>query len=179
MITRHLAAAIVVIAGLPTRPPADISLAIIEYRVLQPVGQVRLTTGFVHDPETQKAMYAHLASLDQKGIILIAGDSVRHFTRRETIGTHSVETTIMIYPAVGHGYRGGLATADIIVSVDGRKEIDCPYDSGPIELADLDIRPLESMISILGSYDSKDVRGSVNLNTDETIDAKWLERNAK
>jgi hypothetical protein len=179
MRTRYLAAAVVVIAGLPTRATADISLAIIEYRLLQPVGQVRLTTGFVHDPETQKAMYTDLASFDRKGIILIAGDSVRHFTRRETIGTHSVETTITVYPAVGHGYRGGLPTADVIVTVDGRKKIDCPYDRGPIELADLDILPLEGMISILGSYDDKQVRGSISLNSSETIDTQWLERRTR
>src|SRR5216110_3325495 len=146
--TRTLAAALSVIALLPTSPAADVTFAIIEYRVLQRVGQVRLTTGFVHDPATQMAMFADLESFDRQGIILIAGGSVRHFNRRETIGSHTVETAISVYPAVGHGYRGGLATADVIVTVDGRKKIDCPYDQGPIELAELDILPLEDMISI-------------------------------
>ena len=73
--------------------------------------------------------FADLASLDRQGIILIAGGSVRQFSRRETIGPHTVETAISVYPAVGHGYRGGLATAGVIVTVDGRKKIDCPYDT--------------------------------------------------
>ena len=161
MRTRTLAAAVIVIALLPTRPAADVTFAIIEYRVLQQVGQVRLTTGFVHDPATQKAVFADLASFDRQGIILIAGGSVRQFSRRETIGSHTVETAISAYPAVGHGYRGGLATAFVIVTVDGRKKIDCPYDQGPIELAELDILPLEGTISITGSYDDKELPGNL------------------
>ena len=81
MRTRTLAAAVIVIALLPTRPAADVTFAIIEYRVLQQVGQVRLTTGFVHDPATQKAVFADLASFDRQGIILIAGGSVRRWLR--------------------------------------------------------------------------------------------------
>ena len=179
MRTRTLAAAVIGIAVLPTRPTADVTLAIIEYRVLQPVGQIRLTTGFVHDPETQKAMLADLASVDRQGIILIGGNSVRQFNRREAIGPHTVETTISVYPAVGHGYRGGLATAYVIVTVDGRKKIDCPYDQGRIELADLVILPLEGMISILGSYDDKPVRGMISLDSNQTIDTPWLDRHAR
>jgi len=177
--TRTLAAAISVIALLPTSPAADVTFAIIEYRVLQRVGQVRLTTGFVHDPATQMGMFADLESFDRQGIILIAGGSARHFKRRETIGSHTVETAISVYPAVGHGYRGGLATADVIVTVDGRKKIDCPYDQGPIELAELDILPLEDMISITGSYDDKEVRGGISLDSTQTIDTPWLERHVR
>jgi len=179
MRTRTLAAAVIGIAVLPTRPTADVSLAIIEYRVLQPVGQVRLTTAFVHDAEIQKAILANLASSDRQGIILIAGDSVQQFNRREAIGSHTVETAISVYPAVGHGYRGGLATAYIIVTVDGKNKIDCPYDQGPIELADLGILPLEGMISISGSYDDKPVRGMISLDSSQTIDTPWLERHAR
>src|SRR5256885_5428850 len=109
--------------------------------------------------------FADLASLDRQGIILIAASSVRQFSRRETIGPHTVETAISVYPAVGHGYRGGLATAGVIVTVDGRKKIDCPYDQGPIELAELDILPLEGTISITGSYDDKEVRGGIPLDS--------------
>jgi hypothetical protein len=179
MRTGTLAAAVIVIALVPTKPTADVSLALIEYRVLQRLGQVRLTTGFVHDPKTQEAMLADLASFDRQGIILIGGDSVRQFSRRETIGAHSVETTISVYPAVGHGYQGALATAHVIVTVDGSKRIDCPYDQGPIELADLDILPLDGMISVLGSYDDKQVRGLIFLNGNQMIDTPWLERHAR
>jgi len=163
----------------PAQPRADVSLAFIEYRVLQQLGQVRLTTGTLHDPDVQKAMLADLASFDRQGIILIGGDSVRHFNRRATIGTHAVETTISVYPALGHGYRGGLATADVIVIVDGKKEIDCPYDYGPIELAEVDVLPLDGWISVVGSYDDKHVGGTISLLSKQAIDVGWLKRNAK
>ena len=162
-----------------SRPLPDITLSLIEYRVLGQIGQVRVTTGFVHDPETQRSMLARLASFDQQGLILVAGDSVREFRRRETIGSHSMETTIQIYPAVGHGYRGGLATADILVTVDGKKRIDCPYDRGPVELADIGVAPVDGRISVSGSYDDKRIERFVFLNGGETIDLPWLQRNAK
>src|SRR6478609_4720963 len=154
----------------PAKPVADVSLPLIEYRALGSIGQVRLTTGFVHDPETQSAMFGRLASFDQQGLILVAGESVREFRRRETIGSHSVETTIHIYPATGHGYRGGLATADIVVAVDGKQRIDCPYISGAVELADIGIAPVDGTISVSGSYDDKRIQELVSLNAGQSID---------
>jgi hypothetical protein len=126
---RGLAAALAIVTLYPTKPVADVSLAIIEYRVIQAVGQVRLTTGYVHDP--------------------------------------------------GHGYRGGLATADVVVTVDGKKVIDCAYDGGPTELDDVGILPRDGMISILGSYDGKHVQSVISLTGNQTIDPTWLARNVK
>ena len=59
------------------------------------------------------------------------------------------------------------------------EKIDCPYDQGPIELAELDILPLEDMISITGSYDDKEVRGGISLDSTQTIDTPWLERHVR
>src|SRR5437879_13821539 len=114
--TRTLAAALSVIALLPTSPAADVTFAIIEYRVLQRVGQVRLTTGFGHDPATEMAMFADLESFDRQGIILIAGGAVRHFMRRDTNGSHGVDTGSTLYRAIGPWTRGGLETAYVIVT---------------------------------------------------------------
>jgi hypothetical protein len=164
---------------LPGRPLADVSLPLIEYRVLGPLGQVRLTTGFVHDAGTQRTMLGRLAIFDQRGLILVAGESVREFRRREAIGSHSVETIIHIYPATGRGYRGGLATADIVVTVDGKQTIDCPYIGGAVELADIAISPADGTISVYGSYDCKHVGGLVSLNAGKSIDLPWLQRNGK
>jgi hypothetical protein len=179
MRSKVLAGAFVIMALHPAKRIADVNLAIIEYRVLPQIGQVRLTTGHVHDPAIQWTIFANPASFDRRGIILVGGDSVRRFNRRETIGSHSVETTISVYPATGHGYRGGLATAAIIVMVDGRKRIDCPYDSGPTEIADVGIKPLDGIISILATYGGKSVDGMISLKSNETIDTKWLARNAR
>src|SRR5437879_12158932 len=103
--TRTLAAALSVIALLPTSPAADVTFAIIEYRVLQRVGQVRLTTGFVPAPATQMPMFADLDCFDGQRIILIAAGSVRRLNRGETIGSHAVETAISDHPARGRGSR--------------------------------------------------------------------------
>jgi len=173
------AAAFAIVALRPARPMADVNLTIIEYRLVPQVGQIRLTAGSVHDPATQKAMLADLASFDRQGIILVAGDTVRRFHRRESIGGHVVETALTVYPAVGHGYRGGLATAAVAVDVDGKRRVDVPYDAGLAELADLSIRPLDGMISIVGSYANKSVRGAIFLEGDQTIDTRWLLQNAR
>lgn len=171
------AAALALMTAHPVEPPADVSLTMVEYRVLQPVGQIRLTSGYVHDPETQRSMLADLAASDRLGIVLVAGDSVRRFSRRETIGTHRVETTLTVNPAVGRGYRGGLATVDALVTVDGATVVDCPIDRGPAEIGELDILIKDGLISIRGAYDGKHVQAMVPLGT--TIDAAWLARNAK
>jgi len=178
MRSKVLAGAFVIMALHPAKPIADLNLTIIEYRVLPQIGQIRLTTGRVHDPATQWNIFANLASFDRRGIILIGGDSARQISRHETIGSHSVVTTISVYPATGHGYRGGLATAAIIVMVDGRKRIDCPYDSGPTEIVDVAIKPVDGIISIRATYDDKSVDGTISLKSNETIDTKWLARNA-
>ncbi len=160
-------------------PAADVSLTIVEYRVLQSVGQVRLTSGYVHDPETQKSMLADLMASDRRGVILVAGDSVRQFKRGETIGAHRIETTLTVYPAFGYGYHGGLATVDVIVTIDGRKVVDCPFDRGPTELHEIDILARDGLISILGTHGGKPVQAIVSLKDVQTIDAEWLARNAK
>jgi hypothetical protein len=161
------------------KPVADVSLPLIEYRVLGSIGQVRLTTGLVHDPATQKAMLSSLASFDQQGLILVAGESLREFRRRETIGSHSVETIIHVYPATGRGYRGGLATADVIVMVDGKQRVDSPFISGSVELTDVGIMPVDGLISVSGSYDDKHIGALLSLNGGQTIDLPWLQRNGK
>jgi hypothetical protein len=174
-----IAVALALLAPHSVNPAVDVSLAIVEYRVLQSVGQVRLTSGYVHDPEIQKSLLADLAGSDQRGIILVAGDSVRQVKRRETVGSHNVETTITVRPAVGHGYRGGLATASVVVAVDGQKVVDCMYDGGETQLDEIDVLPRDGMISIIGSHNGKHVQALVSLKDMQTIDAEWLTRNAK
>ena len=177
--TQILVSTVALFGVLPGRPIVDVSLPLIEYRVLGPIGQVWLTASLVHDPQTQKTMLDHLASFDKDGLILVAGRSVREFRRRETIGSHSVETDIHVYPATGRGYRGGLATADVVVRVDGKKKIDCPYISGPVDLTDVGISPIDGTISISGSDGDKRIARLVSLDGEQTIDLAWLERNAK
>jgi len=158
---------------------ADVTLTLVEYRVVQAIGQVRLTSGYVHDPETQEYMLADLAASDHRGIVLVAGDSVRRFARRETIGAHRVETTLTVSPAVGHGYRGGMATVDVVIIVDGRTLVDCPFDSGPVELQEIDVLARDGMLSIRGSYGDKRVEALVPLGHGPTINAAWLARTAR
>jgi hypothetical protein len=182
-VTKACAIALSFVPGLSFSPrnraDADVSLSFIEYRVLKPIGQVRLTRGFVHDPQIEQTMLAHLDSLDHDGIILIAGNSKRQFRRTETIGSHSIETTVSIYPAVGRGYRGGDATADVVVTVDRQKRIDCAYDRGATELTDVTILPIDGMIEVLGSHGGRRADGVVFLNSDQVIDEAWLAKSAR
>ena len=175
----HVGAVLALLTVAPAGPRPDVSLPLIEYRVLSSIGQVRLTQGFVHDPDTQTYMLGRLASFDEKGVILVAGNTPREFKRRETIGSHSVETVIRVYPTTGEGYGGGLATANIVVTVDGRKRIDCPWIQQPIELADVSIAPVDGMISIAAQVGEKRINTPVFLNGDVMIDQAWLERRAR
>ncbi len=175
---RRVLPALALLALAPARPATDISLPFIEYRVLKRVGEVRLATRFVHDPQQQKRMLQDLTSFDRDGMILIAGDRPRRVVRTETIDLHSVQTSISISPALGHGYRGGLATAGITVTIDGKKRIDSPYDEGAVELADVAILPDKATISLDGSFDNRRFAGTLDLTGNQTVDKAWLERKA-
>lgn len=161
------------------RPMADISVSIIEYRVLAALGQVRLTTGFVHDPGLQEKMLKDLAGFDSRGLIAIDGPAPRRVNRRETIGTHVVETAIVISPPLGRGYKGGVASAQITVTVDDKIRISCPYDAGDIELADISILPIDGMISVRGNVNGKQFDGLTVLSSPELVDARWLQQHAR
>jgi hypothetical protein len=169
-------------AGLPSGAKylaADVSFPFIEYRDLKPLGQIRLTRGVVHDPNIQTTILGNLGSFDRQGIVLMGGNSERQFHRTERIGSHTIETTISVHPALGHGYRGGLATADVLVTIDGIKRIDCPFDRGPTELNDVEILPSDGMIQILGSEDGREVNSVMFLKGNRAINADWLATNAK
>ena len=174
-----LAVAIVTALGVAGPPPtADLSLALIEYRVLVPLHQVRVTTGMVHDPALQGRMLADLPGFDRRGMILVAGDSGRTIRRHETIGGHRVDTEITIYPATGHGFGGAMATAQVKVAIDTRVVVDCPYVAGDISVSELDLLPGEGMISLSGSEGAKRFDRTIFPGAGEVVDLAWIHRNA-
>jgi hypothetical protein len=84
----------------------DLTLVAVEYRFLNDLGQVRLTSTSVHDDPLQARMVQERARFERRGIVLIQGETSRVFTRTERIDSHVVETKLRIQPAVGGGYRG-------------------------------------------------------------------------
>jgi hypothetical protein len=157
---------------------SDISLPIIEYRVLPAIDQVRLTSGFIHDPGLQSRLIAERAAFERQGIVLIQVDSERHFVRDEALAGHTVRTEIALYPPTHRGYRGALSTAYVVVTVDGKKRVDCPWDAGAVELSDLSILPLDGFMSLQGAKDGKGFRALLPLNGNETVTLAWLAAHA-
>lgn len=51
---------------------------------------------------------------------------VQRIVRKDAVDGHAVETTVAIYPPVGHGPCGALPSADVTVVVDGIKKVECP-----------------------------------------------------
>jgi hypothetical protein len=155
----------------------DVSYSVIEYRVLTDLGQVRLTTGFVLDRDVQLRIRNNRDAFERRGIVLVSVESDRRFVRREKIAGHSIETTISLYPPLGYGPGGGLSTAHVVVTVDGRKKIDCPYADNQIQLIDLAILVFDGMIRVRGTHIDKFVDAWAD--DDKVVDRDWLKRVAR
>lgn len=164
---------------LAPEPRSDVSYTLIEYRKLEQLGQIRVTAGIVHDPAIQDRMFANFASFDRQGLILVAGDSGREFSRSEKIGTHTVETRIRVFPPTGRGFGGGLGTADILVTVDGAKRVDCPFAHPEVGLDDVAILPADGMITVGGSVGGKRFHDYIFTTGTQAVNQAWLERAAK
>ena len=153
---------------------ADVSYPIIEYRVLRPIAQVRLTAGFIHDPGLQAQVVAERAGFEQQGIVLLQVDSVRRVVRDEKLAGHSVKTELSLYPPAGRGYKGAMSTADIIITVDGKKRVDCPWDAGVIELSDLSVLPVDGFVSVRWKREGKSLQDLLFLSSGQTVTLDWL-----
>jgi hypothetical protein len=153
---------------------ADLTLSVIEYRVLADLGQVRLTTTSIHDEAIQDRMVKDRERFERGGVVLVNAKKTRSFVRQTKIGAHVVETKIVLEPPLGHGFRGGLPTADIVVTIDGKTRIDCSFDSGDIELYDVGILVNDNLIHIRGSRDDKLFDERTPLMGGKIIDDYWL-----
>jgi hypothetical protein len=164
-------AALLVLAG---RLHADVAVTVIEYRVLRDLGQIRITSTSIHDTATQDSFARQRDRFDRMGLILVAGASSRAVVRHETLGSHVIDTKISIEPAAGRGYRGGLPTAGMTVTVDGQKRIDCPFDERETEFHDVGILVADGQIHLRGSFKDKPFDEFVPLLDARIVDWQWL-----
>ena len=144
-----------------------------EYRVLKAAGLIQVTTGYMERVTDLEAGWPALAAA---GIVVLETDSGRTFARRETLGSHRVETTISIAPPVGHGEGGGSSRAIIRVTMDGDTLVNCPLFNGPIGLDRLTIDPERRFVTLIGSdgilhFDGFEAR--------KTVDEDWLDERAE
>jgi hypothetical protein len=152
----------------------DVSFTIIEYRVVKELGQVRMTAGLVHDPAIQDRMDARREAFERKGIILVNVAGERRFVREEHLANHLIRTVVTLRPPIGRGYRGGVSTAGLLVTVDGRTRVDCSYDAGNVEISDLSIMAIDGFIRVRGTVDRNSIDELTPLVGDDTITDAWL-----
>ena len=172
---QRLLLSIVAVIVCSTTIRGDLTLVAVEYRVLNDLGQVRLRSTYVPEGALQSRMVKERAQFDHRGVVLIQGETSRVFTRTERIDRHVVETKLAIEPAVGHGYRGGLPTANVMVTVDGKPRLDLPYDEGVTELHDILINVRDGIIRIQGSVKDKPFDQMIPLLDDgKLVDFYWL-----
>jgi hypothetical protein len=176
---RVVVGAVFVVLLLPHTTTADVSYRIIEYRVLTDLGQVRLTTGFVHEPAIQERIIREREQFERRGILFGFVESEHRFSRKETIGSHSIETVIVLYPPVGSGFGGGMPTAHITISVDGVNKVDCPYDDAKTDVTDIAVLVPDGMIWFRGSRNDKPVDSWIPLSGAKAINLDWLDRGGR
>jgi hypothetical protein len=144
-----------------------------EYRVLATPGLIEITTGYM---ERSTDLEARWAALARAGIVVLEADSTRTFTRRETLGSRRVETTISIAPPVGHGAGGASSRAVVRVVMDRDTLVDGPLFNGPIGLDRLTIDPARRFVTLIGSDGLLRFDG---FESRRVVDEEWLNERAE
>ena len=111
--------------------PEDEAAEYVEYRYLPELGQITVADGVVRGPKSVASVKSHLRELAHKGIYPCVDRQRRHSYRRsDELEGHRFETVISITPPAGDDEEDDWERR-VIVTVDGRKKVDCSIGQSP------------------------------------------------
>jgi hypothetical protein len=141
-----------------TRPQAEAGAEeheaeYIEYRASADLGHITISNGSVRGEARVKHLAAHADDLAKKGIFPCTDEKRPHVhRRREKMGGRSIDTTIIIQPPTGEGEDGEYWSQRLLVSVDGRRKIDCTVGTTPdgeLWVSQVVLHPEDGTLTIL------------------------------
>lgn len=153
---------------------ADRGVAFCEYRYLEPLKQIRLTTGSIHLPGPVTLEMLNDPAREKEGIFSLEPHPMRAYKRVATVDGKKVEVEIGAQPPSGKGFGGAVATADLRVSVDGQLFVDVPMVSMTTNIKVLSIMPSDGMITVEADHDGKSAGGTIFLRSKEVLNEAWL-----
>lgn len=162
------------VALAPLLAHADRSVAFCEYRYLESLKQIRLTTGSIHLPGPVTLEMLNNPALEKEGIFSMEPHPMRTYKRVTTVDGKKVEVEVGAQPPSGQGYGGAVATSDLRVSIDGQLFVDVPMASMMTNIRVLSIMPADGMITVEADYDGKSAGGVIFLRSKEVLNEAWL-----
>jgi hypothetical protein len=160
-------AALVLWASVTCLRAEDVPIA--EVRLMKDLGQVVVETSTFDRPSD---LATKIAALEKKGIVVLESDAPRTFARTDRIGTHAIDTKIVLAAPVGHGEGGGSSEARLTMAVDGAVRVDCSLWS----LDRIAIDPARKFVTLTGHS------GIVRFDGFEprkVVDDDWLDARAE
>ena len=125
----------------------------IEYRASPELGHITLSNGAVRGESRVKHLRDHADELAKKGIFPCTDEKrPRVHRRREKMGGRTIDTTVLIQPPAGEGDGGEYWTQRLLVSIDGRRKIDCTVGTsadGELWVSQVVIHPEDGTLTIL------------------------------
>jgi hypothetical protein len=125
----------------------------IEYRSSADLGHITISNGSVRGEARVKHLAAHADELAKKGIFPCTDvKRPRVHRRREKMGGRAIDTTVIIQPPTEEGDGGEYWTQRLLVSIDGRRKIDCTVGTtadGELWVSQVVIHPEDGTLTIL------------------------------
>jgi hypothetical protein len=155
----HSVVLVLALLGLASQARADWFAGYTQYEYLPALGQIRISDGYVRGKPYVEALPDRAQELEKAGVFSEYGQEKKVYTRRDTIGSHSVETVLTVYPPLGHGYGGANFTKTISITIDGKKKVDCnlgyvaPYRD--LTVHSIAVFPEEGLIDVLATSGGK------------------------
>src|SRR5262249_45079063 len=116
------------------------------------------------------------AALEKQGIYVLETEKQRTIAIKDGVGSHRIETTITLYPPVGHGEGGASSFADLKIVLDGTTRVNCPIWNGYIGLERISLDLEEGFVFLLAHEHSIRFDGFESQNV---VDLDWLENRSK
>ncbi len=134
---------------------ADSFAGYTQYQYLPKLGQIRINDGLVRGKPYVDMLPSQAKALEKNGIFPEYAKEQKTYLQRDQIGTHQIDTVLTVYPPTGRGHGGGNYTKNIVISIDGKKKVDCSfgYDAAFQDLIvqEIVIFPEDGLIHILAS----------------------------
>jgi hypothetical protein len=125
----------------------------IEYRASPELGHITISNGAVRGERPVKHLRERADELAKKGIFPCTDEKrPRVHRRREKMGGRTIDSTVVIQPPTGEGDGGEYWTQRLLVSIDGRRKIDCAIGTtadGELWVSQVVIHPEDGTLSIL------------------------------
>ncbi|MBU1895244.1 hypothetical protein KJ641_00015 [Patescibacteria group bacterium] len=142
-----------ILLGISNLCRADMFKDYIEYRYQPKLGKVTIISNLVRGVEYVDYLSDNWQEVAEQNIFVVgtAVDEKRVFKRSDEIDEYKIDTVLTLYPAKGYGVGGANPLTTALVTINGKKKIDCNIGylpRGSKEVKEIMICPEDDYIRI-------------------------------